>query len=70
MTEIVFLWLFTYAFVWWLVWFLVLPLRNAKDKSKGEGELSAKFLRQKVLIVSLLAALLTTLLFVALASRN
>ena len=44
--------------------------KQDKDKGEGEGELGAKSLRQKVLVVSLLAALLTTLLFVALASRN
>ncbi len=83
MTQSLSLWLFSYAFVWGLLWFLVLPLRAGFEKpsrAKGakknvtkknvDGEAgydSARVLWRKALVVSLLAILLTTLLWVALA---
>ena len=75
MTKSFSLWLFSYAFVWGLLWFLVLPLRvgfakpsRAKGAKKNVGiDISARVLWRKALVVSLLAVLLTTLLWVALA---
>ncbi len=80
MTKSFSLWLFSYAFVWGLLWFLVLPLRvgfakpsrakgakkNVAKKNAG-SDISARVLWRKALVVSLLAVLLTTLLWVALA---
>ena len=65
MTETLFLWLFAYAFVWWLLWFLVLPIRTGSKSqrhTKGEGDFGETPLQRKAIVVSLAAALLTTLL--------